>query len=95
MITSMPQADYLRRLRADAVKRGLCYVCRCRAPRPGLKCCDECIARSGGRKTNLRRKRRCLDCGRARDSKRMRCARCLKLRQAQSRRWRVKARGAR
>jgi len=38
-------AVYLKKLRMEAVARGLCYVCRCRVPRPGVRSCDECLAR--------------------------------------------------
>lgn len=38
-------AAYLKRLRAAAVARGLCYVCRCRVPRPGVRTCDDCLER--------------------------------------------------
>ena len=39
-------ATYLRDLRAKAAARGLCYVCRKRFPRPGVRTCDDCMARS-------------------------------------------------
>lgn len=38
-------SELIKRLRADAVARGLCYTCRCRFPRPGVRNCDECLAR--------------------------------------------------
>lgn len=47
----MSNADYLRALRADASARGLCYVCRCRFPRPGVRTCDECLGRGAKWKT--------------------------------------------
>lgn len=39
-------AKTIRRLRLAAKARGLCYVCRCRFPRPGVSSCDECMARA-------------------------------------------------
>lgn len=38
-------AETLKRLRANAAARGLCYMCRCRFPRPGVRNCDECLRR--------------------------------------------------
>lgn len=43
-------AETIKRLRAEAVERGLCYVCRFRFPRPGVRTCDECLARVAGHK---------------------------------------------
>lgn len=42
----MTKADYLRSLRNKAVEAGLCYQCRCRKPRPGIKNCDHCMDRT-------------------------------------------------
>lgn len=47
MVAKMTNAEYLKQLRAKAVERGLCYVCRCRFPRPGVRTCDECLRRQG------------------------------------------------
>lgn len=41
----MTNAERLKKLRAEAVANGFCYVCRCRRPRPGVKTCDECLKR--------------------------------------------------
>lgn len=43
--TRLSNAEYLRELRARASAAGLCYVCRLRTPRPGLKTCDECLGK--------------------------------------------------
>lgn len=43
-------SEIIKRLRAEAVERGLCYVCRCRFPRPGVRSCDECLARGADHK---------------------------------------------
>lgn len=73
LTTGMTTAEGLRALRADAVARGLCLVCRCRFPRPGVKCCDACLSkgyeykRGPGRTKELERQ--------ARSSKRNRDAR--------------------
>lgn len=47
-------AQQLKRYRADATARGLCYVCRCRFPRPGVKTCDECLERVRKRKATAK-----------------------------------------
>jgi len=39
-------AENLRKLRAEAVLRGDCYVCRARPAKPGRRCCQDCIDRS-------------------------------------------------
>lgn len=39
-------AQMLKRLRVDAVARGLCYMCRCRFPKPGRRICEDCKGRS-------------------------------------------------
>lgn len=39
----MTNAERLRAYRLAAVANGLCYTCRCRQPRPGLRNCDYCI----------------------------------------------------
>jgi hypothetical protein len=43
--TPSKNADLLRRLRADAVARGLCMSCRARQPRAGVKTCNVCLDR--------------------------------------------------
>lgn len=42
---SETNAQRLKRLRADAAARGLCYVRRLRHPRPGVRSCDDCLRR--------------------------------------------------
>jgi hypothetical protein len=49
----MGNADLLRRLRADAVARGLCMSCRARQPRAGVKTCDVCLDRKRDRKRDF------------------------------------------
>lgn len=43
-------AERLRRLRAVAVAKGLCYVCRCRAVRTGTRYCEDCIVSANTRR---------------------------------------------
>ena len=49
----MGNADLLRRLREDAVARGLCMSCRARQPRAGVKTCDVCLDRKEVELNNL------------------------------------------
>lgn len=39
---SETNAQMHKRLRAEAVARGLFYVCRCRFPKPGRRVCEDC-----------------------------------------------------
>lgn len=55
-------ATWLRQARIDAAARGLCYVCRCRFPRPGVRTCDDCLKRikdgeRAGKRLDSRRRR--------------------------------------
>lgn len=45
MIAKLTNAEYLRSLRAVAVKQGKCPTCRLRLPSPGMKQCDKCSRR--------------------------------------------------
>ncbi len=69
-------ADIVRKLRADAVARGLCMTCRIRRPREGVKTCDVCL---GGKKDIIQAHRargRCR-CGASIAGRRFRqCSRC-------------------
>lgn len=53
LTTGMSNAERLRVLRADAVARGLCFTCRCRAVRAGTRYCDVCIQRAADYKASI------------------------------------------
>ena len=55
-------AEMLRRLRADAVARGLCYQCRHRPAKPGTRYCAECIKRAADYAKSIAYKK-CQSCG--------------------------------
>lgn len=65
----------IRRYRLDAVRRGLCYVCRCRFPRAGLRNCDQCLARTRAKTALYVADGRCR-CGREPRLGHTTCARC-------------------
>jgi hypothetical protein len=78
----MGNADLLRRLRADAVARGLCMTCRIRRPRAGVKTCDVCLGH-GKKVVQLRRARGgCSRCGAVLRDRFKLCRRCRKARRA-------------
>jgi hypothetical protein len=76
----MTNAEIIKALRLKAVARGLCYVCRCRFPRPGVRTCDECIARrreNGKGAGNPGRRRRAARSSKRRVAKRLLAGLCI------------------
>jgi hypothetical protein len=77
---SETNAERLRRLRAEAVAKGLCYTCRCRPVRPGTRYCESCYANVKKNQTAAYTKRKrdglCPTCGGAKDRGKIRCADC-------------------
>lgn len=55
-------ADRLRRLRVAAVERGLCYGCRLRPAKPGVRNCAECLAKVQAYKARVKGTK-CINCG--------------------------------
>lgn len=76
LTTGMSNAEALRALRTDAVKRGLCLECRCRKPRDGVKTCDVCLQRANDRTEQYRLRGKC-DCGRKPVAGKAHCQRCI------------------
>ena len=76
----MTNAENLKRLRLAAVAKGLCYMCRCRPTREGVRNCDHCIRKGNEYTAKTRAKRdrqhRCTECGRERPRGRKRCLPC-------------------
>lgn len=75
LLSESPNAIRLRRLRAKAVKRGLCRVCRFRYPKAGLKICAHCNGLKNDRAAGYVASGLCA-CGRARATGKMRCEAC-------------------
>ena len=77
----LTNAENLRRLRQEAVAKGLCYQCRCRPVKPSTRYCVECVANNRDY-DNRRRKQRarsglCTECGTILvDTKYKRCDAC-------------------
>lgn len=82
-------AQTLKRLRAEAVAQGLCFVCRCRPVKPFTRYCLECLERSRTQKRKTTKKRRnrrlCTACGGPRPRGQRRCDRCNEIEAARER----------
>lgn len=73
----MTNAEMLRKLRADAVAKGLCQQCRYRPQKPGCKTCQRCLDATAARQDKNRAAGLCA-CGRPTDGRHKDCAACRK-----------------
>lgn len=69
-------AERLRRYRAAAVARGLCYSCRARPAKPGARYCTDCLARTREHQASIAYKRCQSCCVELRGRKALLCVDC-------------------